>query len=68
VFLQLTADPAQDLEVAGQRVSLGMQLAAQAAGDLKVLGERGRRALRVHLGRDPLRGLQELRELIELAL
>jgi transaldolase/glucose-6-phosphate isomerase len=68
VFLQLTADPAQDLAVAGQRASLGTQLAAQAAGDLRVLGERGRRALRVHLGAQPLRGLAELRELIELSL
>ncbi len=68
VFLQLTAEPAQDLPVPGQRASLGVLLAAQAAGDLAVLGERGRRALRIDLGGDALRGLQELREIVELSL
>jgi transaldolase/glucose-6-phosphate isomerase len=54
VFLQITADDAEDLKVPGQKASFGVIKAAQARGDFDVLTERGRRALRVHL-RGPLR-------------
>jgi transaldolase/glucose-6-phosphate isomerase len=49
VFLQITADDAEDLPVPGQKASFGIIKAAQARGDFGVLTERGRRALRVHL-------------------
>src|SRR6266404_1632835 len=49
VFLQITADDADDLPVPGQKASFGIVKAAQARGDFDVLTERGRRALRVHL-------------------
>jgi transaldolase/glucose-6-phosphate isomerase len=49
VFLQITADDAEDLAVPGQQASFGIIKAAQARGDFDVLTERGRRALRVHL-------------------
>jgi transaldolase/glucose-6-phosphate isomerase len=49
VFLQITADDAEDLAVPGQKASFGIIKAAQARGDFDVLTERGRRALRVHL-------------------
>lgn len=49
VFLQITADDAEDLPVPGQKASFGIIKAAQARGDFDVLTERGRRALRVHL-------------------
>jgi transaldolase/glucose-6-phosphate isomerase len=52
VFLQITCDDAADLPVPGQKYTFGVVKAAQARGDLEVLLERGRRALRVHLGRD----------------
>jgi hypothetical protein len=42
--------------------------AAQARGDFAVLAERGRRALRVHLGKDVAAGLATLRGAIEQAL
>ena len=42
--------------------------AAQARGDLQVLGDRGRRAVRVHLGRDVKAGLAALRKAVEQAL
>jgi hypothetical protein len=38
--------------------------AAQAQGDLAVLAERGRRALRVHLGDDVAAGLAQLNSLL----
>jgi transaldolase/glucose-6-phosphate isomerase len=52
VFLQITADDAEDLAVPGQKASFGIIKAAQARGDFDVLTERGRRALRVHLKGD----------------
>jgi transaldolase/glucose-6-phosphate isomerase len=52
VFLQITADDAEDLAVPGQKASFGVIKAAQARGDFDVLTERCRRALRVHLKGD----------------
>jgi transaldolase/glucose-6-phosphate isomerase len=68
VFLQITCDDAADLPVPGRAYTFGVVKAAQARGDLEVLGERGRRALRVHLGADVAAGLRTLRGLVERAL
>ncbi|HWB99915.1 MAG TPA: bifunctional transaldolase/phosoglucose isomerase, partial [Bryobacteraceae bacterium] len=68
VFLQLTCDEAADLPVPGQRYSFGVVKAAQALGDLQVLTERGRRALRIHLGADVEGGLARLESAIRKAL
>jgi transaldolase / glucose-6-phosphate isomerase len=57
VFLQITCDDAIDLPVPGQKYTFGIVKAAQARGDFEVLAERGRRALRVHLGGDVAKGL-----------
>ena len=45
----------------GQRYTFGVVKAAQARGDFEVLAERGRRALRVHLGADVAAGLRSAR-------
>ena len=42
--------------------------AAQARGDFEVLAERGRRALRVHLGADVAAGLRGLGRAVEQAI
>jgi transaldolase/glucose-6-phosphate isomerase len=68
VFLQVTCDDANDLPVPGQKYTFGIVKAAQARGDFAVLAERGRRALRVHLGADVNAGLEQLRTLISAAL
>lgn len=68
VFLQITADDAQDLPVPGQKYTFGVVKAAQARGDLAVLLERKRRALRVHLGADIRAGLATLASAIDAAL
>jgi transaldolase/glucose-6-phosphate isomerase len=68
VFLQITSDDAIDLPVPGARYSFGVVKAAQARGDFQVLVERGRRALRVHLGADVAAGLDRLDELVGAAL
>lgn len=68
VFLQITADHAADLAIPDQKYSFGIVIAAQAAGDLAVLENRGRRALRVHLGKDVAAGLKTLVAAAEKAL
>jgi len=65
VFLQITYDDAADLPVPGQKYTFGIVKEAQARGDLQVLLERGRRALRVHLGQDVKSGLARLRSAID---
>ena len=68
VFLQLTCDDAQDLQITGHRFSFGVVKAAQALGDFRVLVQRDRRALRIHLGADVRSGLDALSKAIERAL
>lgn len=68
VFLQITCDDAFDLPVPGQKYTFGVVKAAQARGDFEVLAERGRRALRFHLGADVNRGLAILEIAIRAAL
>jgi hypothetical protein len=68
VFLQITCDDATDLPVPGQRYTFGAVKAAQARGDIEVLAERGRRALRAHLGPDVAAGLRALGKAIAQAV
>jgi transaldolase/glucose-6-phosphate isomerase len=68
VFLQITCDDAADLPVPGQKYTFGIVKAAQARGDFAVLAERGRRALRVHLGRDLKAGLSTLTDAVQQAI
>ena len=64
VFLQITSDDAADFPVPQQKYTFGVVKAAQARGDFQVLLDRGRRALRVHLGADLRKGLEKILELI----
>lgn len=68
VFLQITCDDGHDLPVPGQKYTFGVVKAAQARGDFQVLADRGRRALRVHLGKDVEVGLSELVSIFAKAL
>ena len=68
VFLQVTCDDAGDLAVPGQTYTFGVVKTAQARGDFQVLVERGRRALRVHLGADVADGLRTLRSAVDRAI
>src|SRR5262249_43839309 len=65
VFLPVACGGAVGFPVRGRGNSFGVVKMAQALGDLKVLRERGRRALRVHLGPDVKNGLARLRQAIE---
>jgi len=68
VFLQITCDDAVDILVPGQKYTFGVVKAAQARGDFAVLAQRGRRALRVHLGKDVAAGLATLTDAVNQAL
>lgn len=68
VFLQITCDDAADLPVPDQTYTFGVVKAAQARGDFQVLAERGRRALRIHLGTDVAAGLAQLEAAVNEAL
>jgi transaldolase/glucose-6-phosphate isomerase len=68
VFLQITCDDAIDIPVPGQKYTFGIVKAAQARGDFEVLAERGRRALRVHLGKDVKAGLATLTDAVQQAI
>jgi transaldolase / glucose-6-phosphate isomerase len=68
VFLQVTCDDAVDLGVPDQKYTFGIVKAAQARGDFQVLADRGRRALRVHLGKDLNAGLATLAKAFREAL
>jgi transaldolase/glucose-6-phosphate isomerase len=68
VFLQITCDDAKDLPVPGQKYTFGIVKAAQARGDFAVLAERGRRALRVHLGKNLKSGLATLTKAVQKAI
>jgi len=52
-----------DLPVPRQKYTFGVLKAVQARGDFHVLAERGRRALRIHVGQDVQAGLAGLQAL-----
>jgi transaldolase / glucose-6-phosphate isomerase len=68
VFLQITCDDKIDFPVPGQKYTFGVVKAAQARGDFAVLAERGRRALRVHIGKNVKTDLAKLAKAIQKAL
>ena len=68
VFLQITTASAGTIDIPGRKLDFATVAAAQARGDFDVLSERGRRALRIHLGSDVLSGLRTLEAAIGRAL
>jgi transaldolase / glucose-6-phosphate isomerase len=68
VFLQITCDDKIDFPVPGQKYTFGVVKAAQARGDFAVLAERGRRALRVHIGKNVKADLAKLAGAMQKAL
>lgn len=49
MFLMITSDYTQDIEIPGQGLSFGILERAQALGDLDALLARGRRVIRIHI-------------------
>lgn len=52
VFIQITADPQFDVEIPGMNLTFGQLERAQALGDYESLVARGRRVIRIHLGKE----------------
>jgi glucose-6-phosphate isomerase len=64
VFFQITANDAVDFAVPGEPYTFSILKQAQALGDFRSLAKRDRRAIRVDVGNDTLRGLARLHQLI----
>lgn len=68
LFIQLTCDDFQDLDIPDRPYSFGTLRRAQALGDFKALARHGRRVLRIHLGEDPAEALAQLKPVLDKAL
>ena len=60
LFLQITADPSEDIEIPGRGMTFGTLQRAQVLGDYEALAARGRRILRVHFTGDVLSHLVQM--------
>jgi transaldolase/glucose-6-phosphate isomerase len=67
IFLQLTADQGEEIPIPGERYGFSTLLKAQAAGDYQVLERRERRVMRIHLGANPEKELDEIVEAVAAA-
>jgi len=65
LFLQITAEHAQTLPIAGTPYSFGVLSDAQALGDLRALRASKRRAARVDAGPDPALAIINMTEAIK---
>jgi transaldolase/glucose-6-phosphate isomerase len=68
LFVQITADDAQDLPIPGDPYSFSTLKQAQALGDLRSLESKQRRVIRLHLGKDVQAQLGRLEKLVETAV
>ncbi|MGA8179838.1 MAG: bifunctional transaldolase/phosoglucose isomerase [Desulfobacterales bacterium] len=68
VFLLLTTDPADDMNIPGKPYTFGVFRQAQAKGDSEALHQHGRRVLRIHLLENQGRALLQLQESMDTAL
>lgn len=63
-FLQITADPIEDIEIPTRGMTFGTLQRAQALGDYEALSTRGRRIMRMHFPGDVMGGLERLISLL----
>jgi transaldolase/glucose-6-phosphate isomerase len=68
LFIQITADDAQDLPIPGEPYSFSILKQAQALGDLRSLESKQRRVIRLHLGKDVPAQWVRLEKLVESAV
>lgn len=68
VFLIISADEPNDIELAQEAPSLGYLAKAQAVGDFTILNERGRRCVHLHLPDNSGMALRLLADIVEQAL
>ncbi len=60
LFLQITAEPEEDIEIPTRGLTFGLLERAQALGDYEALAARGRRILRLHFTGDGLSHLAQM--------
>lgn len=63
VFLILSADPAQDIHIPGQKYTFGQLCNAQALGDFQALQAKGRRVIKLHLAQPLPESIQKITDL-----
>ncbi len=68
VFLQITSEDINDIEIPAEKFTFAALKQAQALGDFESLVAHGRRAIRVDLGRDIEKSLRRLLALIKQAV
>jgi len=64
IFLQLVDEPSMNLRIPEANYSFDSLIQAQAIGDFQALLQRKRRVLRINLGKDTVKGLERLLEVI----
>lgn len=64
VFLQLSGEPENDLDIPDEDYSYRVLIKAEAQGDFEALAKRDRRILSIALGADIKNGLEQLRETV----
>ena len=60
VFIILSADAENDIQIPGQHYTFGQLCAAQALGDFQALEEKGRRVIKIHLAQPVLQAIKTL--------
>ena len=68
LFLLLTADDVDDLQVPGKPYTFSLLKHAQAQGDLEALQRHGRRVIRLHLGTEVIAGLARFKKVLQSIL
>jgi hypothetical protein len=68
VILVVTCDDAEDLWIPDKPYTFGAVKSAQARSDMRLLSQRGHRTLRIHLGPDLPKGLNQLHDLVCAAI
>jgi transaldolase/glucose-6-phosphate isomerase len=68
LFIQLTCQEDVDVPIPNSPYTFGVLKQAQALGDLQALRKHGRRAIRIDLGKNAVRGLSALDEELQSAL
>jgi len=65
IFLQITAESREDVQIPNSSYTFGVLLRAQALGDLEVLRRHKRRVIRIDLGENALEGLNMLMSVVK---
>lgn len=65
MFIQFVCEDKKDLQVPGKPYTFGILKQSQALGDFKSLGKHNRRAIKIHLGKNPDAGLKNFITFLE---